>query len=204
MFDFGFSGFELSNIVPEHSTALSGGEWHKCDDPWGCYLNSQGNPATNLSNPQGHTVYIPYGENGPNVEGCSSGSPCYCNGEAHGLEPSQLHEVHGGATTTSLGAGPEVTNCMDCVHNCVGGSEQGCIPADPPVGNASLTGQSFQVPAPAHWYANGGHTEGLAPTSALGAGPEVSNCMECPHNCVGGSETSCPLQPAGSVPAPAH
>mmetsp|Transcript_7565 Transcript_7565/g.18913 ORF Transcript_7565/g.18913 Transcript_7565/m.18913 type:complete len:264 (+) Transcript_7565:21-812(+) len=33
--------------------------WHKCDDPWGCYLKGDGNPATQMSNPQGHTQWTP-------------------------------------------------------------------------------------------------------------------------------------------------
>ncbi|EKX35091.1 hypothetical protein GUITHDRAFT_155584 [Guillardia theta CCMP2712] len=59
----------------------------------------------------------------------------------------------------------------------------------------------------------------LVPLSALGAGPEITNNMYAPHNCVGGSETSCLPSPgelsgmfadpskAGmgyTVPAPSH
>eukprot|EP00293_Proteomonas_sulcata_P010840 CAMPEP_0184306660 /NCGR_PEP_ID=MMETSP1049-20130417/15598_1 /TAXON_ID=77928 /ORGANISM="Proteomonas sulcata, Strain CCMP704" /LENGTH=48 /DNA_ID= /DNA_START= /DNA_END= /DNA_ORIENTATION= len=41
---------------------------------------------------------------------------------------------------------------MESVHNCVGGSEQQCIPANPPVCNPALTGQGATVPSPACWY----------------------------------------------------
>jgi hypothetical protein len=67
---------------------------------------------------------------------------------ANGGHPTGMH-------TTALGAGPEVYNNMEASHNCVGGSEQGCIPKNPPVGDASKTGMSSTLPAPAHWYANG-------------------------------------------------
>ena len=39
----------------------------KCDDPWGCYLQTDGNPAVNMSNPQGHTQWTPV--SGCRVEG---------------------------------------------------------------------------------------------------------------------------------------
>ena len=39
----------------------------KCDDPWGCYLQTDGNPAVNMSNPQGHTQWTPV--SGWRVEG---------------------------------------------------------------------------------------------------------------------------------------
>ena len=91
--------------------------------------------------------------------------------------------------TVSLDAGPDFYNCGSCPHNCVGGSESGC-PASalaPP-------------PKPSSWYsvtdtsvlASNSHTQ------SLDAGPDFYNCGSCPHNCVGGSETSCPA----SAPAP--
>jgi hypothetical protein len=40
---------------------------------------------------------------------------------------------------------------MGASHNCVGGSEQGCIPKNPPVGDATKTGMGSTLPAPAHW-----------------------------------------------------
>ena len=49
---------------------------------------------------------------------------------ANGGHPAGLH-------TTALGAGPEVYNNMEASHNCVGGSEQGCIPDKPPVGDGT-------------------------------------------------------------------
>jgi len=102
-----------------------------------------------------------------------------------------------------LGAGPEMYNNMSAPHNCVGGSEQGCIPEHPPVGNPPLTGSGSSLPAPASWYANGGHPAGLHTTS-LGAGPEMYNNMSAPNNCVGGSETSCPNTAPVAPPAPQH
>ena len=59
-----------------------------------------------------------------------------CNGRV--VEPGcNGGGVDGGAHTTSLGAGPEVYNNMEASHNCVGGSEQGCIPDHPPVGDGT-------------------------------------------------------------------
>jgi hypothetical protein len=59
-----------------------------------------------------------------------------------------------------------VYNNMAASHNCVGGSEQGCIPKNPPVGNPALTGQSSTLPAPAHWYANGCGNGGMVAKEA--------------------------------------
>eukprot|EP00961_Rhodomonas_salina_P181936 2456164-Rhodomonas_salina.2 len=42
----------------------------------------------------------------------------------------------------------------------------------------------------------------VASKTSLGAGPEFYNNMEAPHNCVGGSEMSCPASKAGTVPPP--
>jgi len=57
------------------------------------------------------------------------------------------------------------------------------------------------------------------PLSQLGVGPEVSNNMEAPHNCIGGSEMNClpppsvaagmfadpsKMQNMGGVPSPSH
>eukprot|EP00961_Rhodomonas_salina_P055755 748797-Rhodomonas_salina.1 len=51
----------------------------------------------------------------------------------------------------------------------------------------------------------------ILPMSALGVGPEISNNMEAPHNCVGGSEVQCIPQNCGplcynpnGLTAPAH
>jgi hypothetical protein len=92
--------------------------------------------------------------------------------------------------TVSLDAGPEYYNCGSCPHNCVGGSETGC-PASAPA----------PPPKPSAWYSVT-ETSTLASSNAhaqsLEAGPEFYNCGSCPHNCVGGSETSCPA----SAPAP--
>jgi hypothetical protein len=74
-----------------------------------------------------------------------------CDGQGGFITPTH---------TTGLGAGPEVYNNMAASHNCVGGSEQGCIPKNPPVGNPAFTGSSSSLPAPAHWYAHGGHVQG--------------------------------------------
>ena len=67
---------------------------------------------------------------------------------------------------------------------CAGGNEQnGCIPDNcgPQCG-----GEGPDVPPPDSWY------PALAErTNMLGAGPEFSNNMSAPHNCVGGSEASC-------------
>eukprot|EP00286_Rhodomonas_abbreviata_P016174 CAMPEP_0181323128 /NCGR_PEP_ID=MMETSP1101-20121128/19609_1 /TAXON_ID=46948 /ORGANISM="Rhodomonas abbreviata, Strain Caron Lab Isolate" /LENGTH=68 /DNA_ID=CAMNT_0023431113 /DNA_START=28 /DNA_END=234 /DNA_ORIENTATION=+ len=53
---------------------------------------------------------------------------------------------------STLGVGPEISNNMEAPHNCVGGSEVSCIPANPPVGNPAYTGMGVTVPAPAYWY----------------------------------------------------
>jgi len=92
---------------------------------------------------------------------------------------------------------------MSAPHNCVGGSEQGCIPEHPPVGNPALTGSGSTVPAPAHWYANGNDFS-VASGQKLGAGPEMYNNMAAPNNCVGGSETSCPATVPVAPAPPAH
>lgn len=63
---------------------------------------------------------------------------------ANGGHPAGLH-------TTALGAGPEVYNNMAASHNCVGGSEQGCIPEHPPVADPSKTGMGSSLPPPASW-----------------------------------------------------
>mmetsp|Transcript_21135 Transcript_21135/g.42649 ORF Transcript_21135/g.42649 Transcript_21135/m.42649 type:complete len:333 (+) Transcript_21135:59-1057(+) len=146
MFDLSFPTDLLcggSAAPTDHSTVLA--DWHRSDDPWGAYLKGPGNPATNASNPQGGTVYVPYGEEGgPNVHGCVQGSPgCYA------------HAQH----TTDL-AGYEFYNSTEAPHNCVGGSEQGCIPDNPPVADASKTGMTTKLPPPEHWYANGGQVQG--------------------------------------------
>mmetsp|Transcript_58866 Transcript_58866/g.138405 ORF Transcript_58866/g.138405 Transcript_58866/m.138405 type:complete len:317 (+) Transcript_58866:61-1011(+) len=205
--------FDLTFPIPTDSMMLS--DWHRADDPWGAYLAGPGDPAHNLSNPQAETVYVPYGQGGPNVHGCESGSAgCYATSH-----------------TTALGAGPEFYNNMEAPHNCVGGSEGTCIPDNPPVFDPSKTGMAtsshtmlsdwhksddpwgsyldgpgkgtpcnntIYVP----WgeggpdvhaceagspgcYANSTHT------SALGAGPEFYNNMGAPHNCSGGSEGTC-------------
>jgi hypothetical protein len=76
-------------------------------------------------------------------------------------------------------------NNMAAPNNCVGGSEQSCIPkgCGPHCG-----GGAVKIPAPATWYANQGHEASGVATTKLGAGPEFYNNMEAPHNCVGGSE----------------
>eukprot|EP00961_Rhodomonas_salina_P089073 1198134-Rhodomonas_salina.1 len=123
MFDLSFIGAESLSAV---KTSLAA-DWHRTDDPWGAYLKGPGNPATNASNPQAGTVYVPYGEGGPDVHGANA--------------------TH----TTSLGVGPDYTNNMSAPHNCVGGSEQGCIPKNPPVGDPSKTGMTSTLPPPATW-----------------------------------------------------
>ena len=103
---------------------------HKTDDPWGAFLETH-------DVPQGNTVYIPYGEGGPDVVAA-----------AHdGGTTMSLNGVHDGgvtapapAPTTVLGAGPEVYNNFSASQNCVGGSETSCIPEHPPVGDPSKTG----------------------------------------------------------------
>jgi hypothetical protein len=69
--------------------------------------------------------------------------------------------------TTALGAGPEVYNNMAASHNCVGGSEQGCIPDNPPVGDPSKTGMTTPLPPPASWYANSADVAAMAPAKAI-------------------------------------
>ena len=103
---------------------------HKADYPWGAFLETH-------DVPQGNTVYIPYGEGGPDVVAA-----------AHdGGTTMSLNGVHDGgvtapapAPTTVLGAGPEVYNNFSASQNCVGGSETSCIPEHPPVGDPSKTG----------------------------------------------------------------
>jgi len=115
--------------------------------------------------------------------------------------PDSWYPAHGGSETLGtqkLGAGPEVYNNMMAPYNCVGGSEQQCIPQ---TCSYHCGGGPVSVPHPDTWYpAVGG--ESMVGTQKLGAGPEVYNCMKCPQNCVGGSETSCPAQPPVKVPAP--
>mmetsp|Transcript_9975 Transcript_9975/g.23391 ORF Transcript_9975/g.23391 Transcript_9975/m.23391 type:complete len:80 (-) Transcript_9975:119-358(-) len=38
---------------------LDGSNWHNADEPWGEYLQKEGNPGINESNPQGHTTWVP-------------------------------------------------------------------------------------------------------------------------------------------------
>jgi hypothetical protein len=61
-------------------------------------------------------------------------------------------------------------NNMEAPNNCIGGSEQGCVPkgCGPHCG-----GGAVKVPAPATWYANQGHEASGVATTKLGAGPEV-------------------------------
>jgi len=133
---------------------------------------------------------------------CIGGSETSCPATMTHPPPAPMHwyanGAEGGLKTTSLGVGPDFSNNMEAPHNCVGGSEQGCIPKNPPVYDASKTGMSSTLPAPASWYANSVHTTGL------GAGPEFYNNMPAPNNCVGGSETSCPATMTHPPPAPAH
>merc|ERR1712216_317291 len=49
---------DLFHGGPEHGVSLA--DWHKTDDPWGAFLETH-------DVPQGNTVYIPYGEGGPDV-----------------------------------------------------------------------------------------------------------------------------------------
>ena len=106
-----------------------------------------------------------------------------CDGQGGFITPTH---------TTGLGAGPEVYNNMAASHNCVGGSEQGCIPKNPPVGNPALTGSSSTLPAPAHWYANGCGNGGMVAKEAAvpafaPATAEVTVCVcagVCQRKCV--------------------
>jgi len=159
----------------DHTVSLA--DWHNPDDPWGAYL-------VDHHPPQGHTIYVPYGQpGGPDVHACDAGSPgCYANGDG-----AAMH-------TTALGAGPEMYNNMEASHNCVGGSEQGCIPENPPVGDASKTGSSFTVPPPQSWYANG-HGAGMAPTQALALPLAAADCA------VEAEKTVCKASPGHLVMA---
>jgi hypothetical protein len=38
---------------------VASGNWYKADEPWGAYLQGDGHPARNLSNPQGQTTWVP-------------------------------------------------------------------------------------------------------------------------------------------------
>jgi hypothetical protein len=85
--------------------------------------------------------------------------------------------------TTALGVGPHVMNNMAAPANCIGGSEQGCLPANC---GYQCGGETVTVPQPMTWYpANAEHT------TALGVGPNIMNNMAAPANCVGGSEQGC-------------
>jgi len=140
--------------------------------------------------------------NGGIVDGCGNGGFVGAQTTSLGVEPCGGGVVDGcgnggivdgcgnggfvGAQTISLGAGPEVYNNMEASHNCVGGSEQGCIPDNPPVADPSKTGMTYTLPSPAHWYANGNAAELkpsmeiVAPVAGLGVAtdnnkPAVAN-----------------------------
>lgn len=55
-----------------------------------------------------------------------------------------------------LGVGPEVSNNMEAPHNCIGGSEQQCLPgpaeASVIVMDPSKMYNGAGVPSPSSWY----------------------------------------------------
>ena len=56
----------------------------------------------------------------------------------------------------SLDAGPEFYNSMSAPHNCVGGSENGCLPGEAEAHimfvDPSKMAMPFGVPKPSSWY----------------------------------------------------
>jgi hypothetical protein len=59
----------LASCVFRYDTTM-GGNWYKADEPWGAYLQTEGNPAVTIHpyesdpssgsfNPQAHTTWVP-------------------------------------------------------------------------------------------------------------------------------------------------
>ena len=92
----------------------------------------------------------------------------YVSRYANGEHPTAMH--------TNALAGHEFYNNWEAPHNCSGGSEQGCIPKNPPVADASKTGMNQPLPAPAHWYANG-QVAGMVASKEI-AGPMLPADVE--------------------------
>ena len=102
-------------------------------------------------------------------------SSWYCS------DTAQLAGTQTATPTQSLDGGAEFYNCWSCSHNCVGGSEQGCIPSKPeasvivhdpskmgqlamPVAAATTTTDAVKTVRPGV-----GHVYNLGPAMILGA-----------------------------------
>ena len=128
------------------------------------------------------------------------------------------------------GTRPDFYNNTLAPENCVGGSEQSCPANGEHMGIASgqqlstytapdgteYTGDGFTVTdsftcgsgecggfdiVDTYTHSANGGNFSIADGQQLGRGPEFYNTMDAPNNCVGGSETSCPVAPP-APPAP--
>jgi hypothetical protein len=112
------------------------------------------------------------------------------------------------AAPVMLDAGPEFYNCYSCSHNCVGGSEQGCIPGRPeasvivhdpskmsqlavPVAAASAEAGKTVRPGVSHVY-------NLGPAMILGA---LSATAEAGSRLLSGAGDDCQSNSADGVEA---
>mmetsp|Transcript_20402 Transcript_20402/g.56417 ORF Transcript_20402/g.56417 Transcript_20402/m.56417 type:complete len:107 (+) Transcript_20402:201-521(+) len=56
----GLPGFGMLRNDPySMRDTTASGNWYKADEPWGAYLQTDGHPARNLSNPQAQTTWVP-------------------------------------------------------------------------------------------------------------------------------------------------
>ena len=49
----------LRNDPYSRYDTTASGNWYKADEPWGAYLQGDGHPAKNFSNPQAGTTWVP-------------------------------------------------------------------------------------------------------------------------------------------------
>jgi hypothetical protein len=55
----GFPMGMLRNDPYSMRDTTASGNWYKADEPWGAYLQGDGHPAKNFSNPQAGTTWVP-------------------------------------------------------------------------------------------------------------------------------------------------